>query len=228
MYYLNKCICVFVSNAFASIVVYNADDTNFINTWKNNLGGNEIVLETFESAAIDWYTGNQLFSPNLGTFDTNGALIGQGGSSYNSVNNTSNSDPYFRISNDTIYGRTGGDKFLDSADITKLTLDLSPQLTNLWFYIQDPSDQGAATTITANGESTTFTGQPNGANHFVGISINGTLQEITWDVTNQNDGFGLDNFGTVAHAPVPGAALLLASGMLGLGWMKRRSDAFSA
>jgi hypothetical protein len=125
----------FGSNAFASIVVYDAGDTTSINAWKVNLGGNEKVIETFNNKAPGgWHTS---FSTGAGTF-TAGGLVGEGKSSYNYLNDPDSNDPHFRISNQNIYGRTGGDGdyFLDSADITKLTLDVSPQLTNLWFYIQ--------------------------------------------------------------------------------------------
>jgi len=109
----------FGSNAFASSItinVFNADDTSLIQDWKNSFSGNEVVLEKFEGVQRDWYTGRELSSINLGTFDTTGASVGQGSSSYNSVKNESSSVPYFRIANENIYGRTGSDNFLDSAD----------------------------------------------------------------------------------------------------------------
>lgn len=228
----------FAGNAFAATIeidVFNtATDTVDINDWRTALGGNDVLIEDFETTTLGWYTN---LGTNVGTF-TAGGSIGLGGSSYNALNNPDSNDPWFRISDQEVYGRDTKDNFLDSADITKLTLDVTPDLTNVWFYIQDPSDQGATTTITAEtsfGVSNTFVfnNQANAAEFFVGISIDGndTLKQIVWETSGTNlqkDGYGLDNFTTVSAVPIPGAALLLASGLLGLGWVKKRSKELRA
>jgi len=225
----------FASNAFAAITinVYDSTDTTNINNWKTNLGGIEKVLEDFEDIPTGWY---QNTSTGVGTF-TAGGEIGLGSSSYNKVNNLNSSDPYFRIFDQENFGREG-QNYLDSADISELTLDITPNLTNLWFYIQDPSDIGADTNIKVGyGSNSLFYEtieykQDNSKEFFVGISVTGdgqNIKQLIWETTDaaspelafQDDGYRIDNFSTAV--PIPGAALLLASGLLGLGWVKKRS-----
>ena len=227
------------SNAIAAttVNVFDSADTTSIDSWKAGLGGIDSVLEDFEGISLDvngnWY--ETLPSSDLGTF-TAGGLIGEGTTSYNDLNDPDSDKPWFRVTEEEVSGRLTGNQFLDSADITELTLDITPDLTNLWFHIQDPSDQSAITTITSNSSGTStdtysFTaGQANAAKFFVGISVDGgeTLKQIIWKTSTQTDGYGLDNFTSVSAVPIPGAALLLASGLLGLGWVKRRSKSFSA
>lgn len=230
----------FASNAFAAITISVYDtgtpaDQTLIDNWKTNLGGIDEVLEDFQGTDTKWY---QTLNSGVGEFKADGEY-GLGGSSYKTLEDSNSTESYFRIHDELVYGRDPsdtGDNFLDSADITKLTLDVTPDLTNLWFYIQDPSDQGAITTITAKTDSFSDfylfdTKQSDGAEFFVGISIdNDTLKQITWETSGTNfrkDGYGLDNFTTVSAVPLPGAALLLASGLLGMGWVKKRSKSFS-
>jgi len=98
--------------------------------------------------------------------------------------------------------------------------------TNLFFYIQDPSDVGATTTIGTNVDfqEYSFAGEPNGGSYFVGITLglNETLSQISWTATTAGDGFGLDDFSTVSPVPEPATMFLFGTGLAGLAGLYRR------
>lgn len=231
-------IAMGASSAMAlSFDVYNSTQTSSIESWITTKGGYVTLLEDFESEAAGWY---ETLNTSVGEF-TAGGEAGIGATSCNSALDCTNTDaPQFSIQDrdNSWYGRfnttEGADssQWLDSGDITELNLavdsTLQSQLTNLFFYIQDPSDVGAKTTINGNTVTTgyEFTGKSDGGSFFFGITLaeNETLESIQWLVSSANDGYGLDDFSTVAAAPVPEPAtmLLFGTGLAGLAGIARR------
>jgi hypothetical protein len=215
---------VSTSPVFAlSFDVYESGDSE-INEWIVKRGGQVTVLEDFESQTAAWFT---TLDTGVGTFNAYGDA-GTGATSYNAVN-TYSAIPYFSVQEQSgkWYGRydtTDGinetaSKWLDSGDITLLTLTgIDSSLKNLFFYLQDPSDVGATTTVGTGTSTSKYIFNPrqnNGMSFFVGITLSAdeTLGVINWQTSKINDGYGLDDFSTVA-APVPEPSTLISAGIL--------------
>lgn len=232
------CVCFFVvgvTPAFTmTINVWEVTNENIstINSWMNAQYGSVHVLEDFEDIHPEWYTQKET---GVGTFTAEGK-IGTGATSYNKNHNESSTDSYFSIQNrnTTWYGRsnttTGEDasRWLDSGDITLLTLTLrDTSLTNLFFYIQDPADF-SVTSLYANDHNNvatnyTFSNETDKASFFVGITLgdNEVLSTLSWSTASQSDGFGLDDFSTI-HNPEPSTMLLFGFGLIGIAGITRR------
>ena len=213
------------SSALAlSIDIFQEGDLTDISNWKAGRGGQTTVLENFETKTAGWYTS---LGTGVGTFTADGEA-GTGDTSYNAVHPTS-LVPYFSIQDqsgdwygryDTTDGLNGSmSKWLDSGDITILHLTgIDSSLTNLFFYMQDPSDVGAITSVGTSTflhdfSSNIYPGQSDGSSFFVGITLNAgeTL-----------NGFGLDDFSTVAPVPEPTTMLLFGTGLVGLSRFARK------
>ena len=146
-----------------------------------------------------------------------------------------NSMPWGRYNADELSGGLGG-QWLDSNDTQGMSWDVSGlgKFNALSFFLIDAADVGAKFSIKVGD---TLYSQVLGAN---GRTANGNIQLVTIlldkavDTLNVklfndrlNDGFGVDG-AMVAHiapVPVPPAALLLVSGLLGLGALRRRPGA---
>ncbi|MCI5210761.1 MAG: PEP-CTERM sorting domain-containing protein [Candidatus Electrothrix sp. ATG2] len=215
-----------------------------IMSWLNDQGmandfNNVAMLEDFEGQTSGWY--QNLGDTGVGTFTATGNP-GTGSSSYNSASGSTSSDPFFEVRDYEADGRynvfpaDSGTNYLDSADITELTLDLIPGLDNLFFTVTDPSDVRAITTTNTDGVSGDIDyRQRDGSLWFVGIDGEGEdLTTVSW-VTNHvltgdpysNDGFGLDSFGTVSghQVPEPVTTLLFGAGLIPLVGSLRRKKA---
>jgi hypothetical protein len=113
---------------------------------------------------------------------------------------------------------SGGNNWLDSNDITKLQLLTS--LSTVFFFITDVNDiDGALRIQTADGTSATnfAAAGADGNLYFVGITSSGPIGSIQWINNSQNDGFGLDDFGTAKYnssAPEPANSLAMGTGLL--------------
>lgn len=129
----------------------------------------------------------------------------------------------------------GGSNWLDSNDITKL--QLSTSLSAVYFFITDVNDiDGTLQIKTADGTSSTgFAPRGSDGNlYFVGIVSSSPIGTIQWLNSSQNDGFGLDDFGTVkgqfqeSQVPEPANWWLAGTGLiaiLAITWGRRRSCA---
>jgi hypothetical protein len=220
-----------------TIDVYNLDSQQAqIDNWIN--GRTTTALEDFESVDTGWYgdadsisTFSELVT-GVGTFSlTSNTQAGIGSSSYDGPSDTTTKAFQVIESSVPLWGREnvdplGGDRWLDSADVTELELTLSVQTNTLFFYLTDPSDIGATTRATSGIEYAQWDyQQSNGSQWFVGISSDDFIEKIVWSTTgNQdtNDGFGLDGFTAVSPVPEPTTMLLFGAGLLGLAGIGRK------
>ena len=125
-----------------------------------------------------------------------------------------------------------GTQYLDSGDVTRTSLDGSFeafQLTSLFFFMFDVSDiDGRMLVLMGDGSIQIISGfipaHANGEITFMGIETDADnfISKITWEMDSQGDGYGLDNFGTLNPVPLPASLLLLGSGLLGLGVVRRK------
>lgn len=214
-------------NGFAlTISAIQSSDTSSISDWISGLGGNVVVLEDFENETTGWY---ESLVTSVGTF-TAGGESGLGATSYNASNDPDSGEPWFSIRDQAWYGRgnttttDNASQYLDSGDITELSLDIDDNLDiyNLFFFLQDPSDVRARTTVESESVEYDFSGLSNGSLWFIGIQSDNVLSSITWSTSNRNDGYGLDDFSTVAPVPEPATMLLLGVGLVGLAGVGRK------
>ncbi|HYL37961.1 MAG TPA: hypothetical protein VEV17_18745 [Bryobacteraceae bacterium] len=166
-------------------------------------GWNPQTLESFESFGFGPY--NSL-STGVGTFSV---MPGSQPGDYWQSNGTKTDQFTILNSSDTPFsGRfnttPGGNNWLDSNDITQIQLTTS--LSTLFFFITDVNDIGGTLTIrTADGASSANFA-PNAADgnlYFVGIHSSGSIGSVQWLNNSNNDGWGLDDFGTAVDPPPP-------------------------
>jgi hypothetical protein len=179
------------------------------NTWlAENFGAGATpqALTGFEDDATGSYTS---LATAAGTFSVvPGSLVSTGNGTHKDAFTVLNSSdtPFQGRYNTT----PGGKNWLDSNDITKL--QLTTTLDTVYFFMTDVDDTGGKLTIqTADGAtSSNFSGATNGDLYFVAITGPNAIGDIRWLNNSQADGYGLDDFGTVAYpsplrsaAPVP-------------------------
>lgn len=215
-----------------SFVNYNMKtEAGLIDNWIKAKGGVVDVIEDFDGLGLGW---NQELTTAIGDFKA-GGLPGTGASSYG-ANGGPADVPYFRIHDNQypgVYGRgnvmSDGGFYLDSADISELTLTFKQDLglKNLFFYMMDPSDVSADTTIAALGEELEYKYRLGNANAwFVGITLDEgeVLSTLSWSTgSSDGDGWGVDYFGTVqTPVPEPATMLLFGAGLAALAGTRRK------
>ncbi len=183
------------------------------------------IREDFEDIGLggpgNKEVGYTSLSTNVGTFAPGaGAQPGLGEAS------VSTTTPKIVVKNFSEFGRynttAGGKQFLDSGDVTKVRLDLTPPLNNFFFFFMDPNDTGNKQ-LTIRSNLTTYsydlnTSEQNGDLFFFGWkgAAGETLSFIEWTNVSgnpQRDGWAFDDLGYVPEPGYYGAGALLAAGM---------------
>lgn len=166
------------------------------------------ILETFEGFTASNIVGYNSLVTGVGTFSvmpgsqpgdptqTNGTKTDQF-----TILNAADS-PFSGRYNTT----PGGNNWLDSNDITQIQLNTS--LTSLVFMITDVNDCGGTLTIqTADGTtSSAFASYPaaqDGNIYWVAITSSSPIGTVKWLNNSNNDGWGVDDFGTIVDPPPP-------------------------
>ncbi len=153
------------------------------------------VTTTFENYGYGPYTS---LITDIGTFSTMAGGLGStgGGTGGNVFSILNSSDTPFSGRYNTT---SGGAKWLDSNDITKL--ELTTTADSLYFFITDVNDAGGSLTIqTAHGASANFSGSHQDGNiFFVGIKGSNSIGSVQWLNNSRTDGFGLDDFGVARY-----------------------------
>jgi hypothetical protein len=189
------------------------------------------LLEGFESFDLGAYN---TLATGAGTFSV---MPGSSPGSASQSNGTKTDQfSILSASNTPFSGRfdttPGGQKWLDSNDITEIQLSTTQSV--LYFFITDVNDSGGRLSIkTADG--TTSSGfAPSGKDgnlYFVAIQSSGSIGTVQWLNSSNNDGWGVDDFGTVdppAAAPEPSGLPMAAAGLGLIAWIwKYKSRAAS-
>lgn len=176
------------------------------NAWiSSTLGTNwsPVLLESFESFGFGPYnslsTGAGTFSVMPGSIP--GDPVQSNGTKTNQFTILNSSDTPFSGRYNTT---PGGNNWLDSNDITQIQLATSQSV--LFFFITDVNDVGGTLTIkTADGTSSSAFA-PNAADgniYFVAIDSSGPIGSVQWLNNSNNDGWGVDDFGTGVLNPPP-------------------------
>lgn len=213
------------------------------NAWiLSNFGSNfkADILATFEGFTASNQTGYSSLSTGAGAFSvTPGSQAGDPTQS----NGTKKDQFTILNSADTPFsGRynttPGGGNWLDSNDITGI--QLSTSLDTLIFMITDVNDCGGTLTIkTADGtKSSAFAPYPSakdGNLYFVAITSSGPIGDVWFLNNSRNDGYGLDDFGTVvdpppppAPTPEPGTLSVAGLGLIGVALARKYKASRSA
>ena len=190
-----------------SIANAQAEETAWVqSTFGSNW--NPQILETFEGFNASNQTGYNSLSTGVGTF---GVMAGSQAGDPSQSNGTKLDQFTLLNAADTPFsGRynttAGGNNWLDSNDITQIQLTTS--LSTLIFMITDVNDCGGILTLqTADGTtSNAFAHAPtakDGNIYFVGITSASALGTIKWLNNSTNDGWGIDDLGTVVDPPPP-------------------------
>lgn len=185
---------------------YSEENAWILSTFGTNFDAD--ILANFENFTASNTTGYNSLSTGAGTFS-----VMAGSQAGDPVQSNGTKKDQFTILNagDTPFsGRydttPGGHNWLDTNDITEIQLATS--LNTLIFMITDVNDCGGTLTIkTADGtQSSAFASYPaakDGNLYFVAINSSKPLGDVWFLNNSNNDGFGLDDVGTVVDPPPP-------------------------
>lgn len=172
------------------------------------------LTEDFESFGVNTQPG---FTIAMGSLTGGGYVAGSAGYQIPYNEYATSGSQYF--SNGNVRGPSGKYDF---------TVNLDSGWHSIGFYMTDLVDIGGIfdlTVTTAGGTEVVHVldligRQASGSLFYFTVLSSSLLESLTYTTSN-NDGFGIDDI-SVAHAPIPGAAWLLGTGLLGLVALRNR------